>query len=331
MNVVSLCSCLFLFLLLPCSVFAHEVRPAYLELRQTGAETYDVLWKVPGSGDNLRLGLYVELPADCTDLTEPRASMVNNAFSERWTVKRAGGLTGGMINIAGLTSTMTDVLVRLESLDGTTQITRLTPSTPSFVVEASPGALAVARTYLVLGVEHILGGVDHLAFVLALLLIVGRRWGLLLKTITAFTVAHSITLALATLGFVHVPAAPVEAVIALSIMFVASEILHTRAGRPGLAARAPWVVAFTFGLLHGFGFAGALTEVGLPQNSIPLALLLFNVGVKIGQLVFVAVAVGFIAALSRLRLTWPKWAEAIPPYAIGSLAMFWVIQRIAAF
>ena len=168
-------------------------------------------------------------------------------------------------------------------------------------------------------------------FVLALLLIVGHHWGLLFKTITAFTMAHSITLALATLGFVHVPGAPVEAVIALSIMFVAAEILHTRSGYPGLTARAPWVVAFTFGLLHGFGFAGALAEVGLPQNAIPLALLLFNVGVEIGQLMFVAAAVVFITLLVRIPVKWPGWAGAIPPYAIGGMAMFWVIQRLVAY
>ena len=362
-SALSVISCsILLFLLFASSAFAHEVRPAYLELRQTGPETYAAVWKVPGQGENLRLGLYVELPAGCTNVTAPRASMANNAFTERWTVKRAGGLTGGTIHIAGLTATMTDVLVRMERLDGTTQVTRLTPSAPSFVVEAAPRALAVARTYLVLGVEHILLGVDHLLFVLGLLLIVGQRFGLLLKTITAFTLAHSITLALATLGFVHVPQAPVEAVIALSIMFVASEILRMRSagfsplqcstGRsvetsssatprrelkrtevraPSLTARAPWVVAFTFGLLHGFGFAGALSEVGLPQNSVPLALLLFNVGVEIGQLLFVAAAITFIAALSRVRITWPKWTEAIPPYAIGGCAAFWTIQRTLSF
>lgn len=310
---------------------AHEVRPAYLQLRQTGEETYDVLWKVPGRGENLRLGLYVELPAGCTNTTEPRVSMVNSAFTERWSIKSAGGLTGGTIRIAGLSATMTDVLVRLERLDGTTQMTRLTPFATSFVVKAAPRALAVAHAYLVLGIEHILGGVDHLLFVLALLLIVGRRGGLLIKTITAFTVAHSITLALATLGFVHVPQAPIEAIIALSIMFVASEIVHTRAGRPGLTARAPWVVAFTFGLLHGFGFASALSGIGLPQNSVPVALLLFNVGVEIGQLLFVTVVVVIIVAISRLRIRWPEWSEAIPPYSIGGCAAFWVIQRIAVF
>jgi HupE / UreJ protein len=365
-SALSVISCsILLFLLFVSSAFAHEVRPAYLELRQTGPGTYAALWKVPGQGENMRLGLYVELPAGCTNVTAPRASMANNAFTERWTVKRAGGLTGGTIHIAGLTATMTDVLVRMERLDGTTQVTRLTPSAPSFVVEAAPRALAVARTYLALGVEHILLGIDHLLFVLGLLLIVGQRWGLLLKTITAFTLAHSITLALATLGFVHVPQAPVEAVIALSIMFVASEILRmpsagfngfnplqgltgrsveasssatprrelkrTEVRAPSLTARAPWVVAFTFGLLHGFGFAGALSEVGLPQNSVPLALLFFNVGVEIGQLLFVAAAITFIAALGRVRITWPKWTEAIPPYAIGACAAFWTIQRTLFF
>jgi len=316
------------------SAFAHEVRPAYLELRQTGTETYDVLWKVPSKGDNLRLGLFVELPEGSSNVTEPRASMVSNAYSERWTVKRPGGLSGGIIHIAGLSSTMTDVLVRLERLDGSTQVTRLTPSAPSYVVEASPRATQVAVTYLNLGVEHILGGIDHLLFVLALLILVkGTRR--LIATVTAFTVAHSLTLAGATLGFVHVPGPPAEAAIALSIVFVATEIIHSRQGRVGLTERFPWIVAFTFGLLHGFGFASALSEVGLPQSAIPVALLFFNVGVEIGQLLFIA-AVFTVIMLAReinhrLRFSQPAWAWRIPPYAIGSLAMFWVIQRVTAF
>src|SRR6185503_3608776 len=194
-------------------VVAHEVRPAYLELRQTGPETYDALWKVPGRGEDLRLGLYVELPSACTNLTRPRGSMANNAFTERWTVKCAGGLIGGRIHIAGLNATNTDVLVRLERLDGTAQVTRLTPSVPSLVVEAAAGVVEVARTYVVLGVEHILTGIDHLLFVLALLIITRGGWKLL-KTVSAFTLSHSITLSAATLGFVHVPQRPVEAVIA---------------------------------------------------------------------------------------------------------------------
>jgi hydrogenase/urease accessory protein HupE len=334
-SVLSAISCVtLLLLLLASSAFAHEVRPAYLELRQTGLETYDALWKVPGLGENLRLGLYVELPAGCTNATEPRASMVNNAFSERRTVQCAGGLTGGKIHIAGLSATMTDVLVRLQRLDGTTQITRLTPSAPSFVVAAAPSALEVARTYLLLGVEHILGGVDHLLFVLALLILV-RGTRRLIATVTAFTIAHSLTLAAAALGFVHVPGPPVEAAIALSIVFVAAEIVRSRQSSAGLTERFPWLVAFTFGLLHGFGFASALNEVGLPQSAVPVALLFFNVGVEIGQLLFIASVFVVIAlwrqVTQRVAVTQPAWAWRVSPYVIGSISAFWVIQRIAAF
>ncbi len=322
------------------TVLAHEVRPAYLELRQTGTETYDALWKVPARGENLRLGLYVEFPSGTTNVTTPRTSMANDASTERWSVKRAGGFTGGKIHIAGLAATMTDVLVRIEKLDGTTQVTRLTPSSPSFVVAAAPGALEVTRTYLVLGVEHILFGIDHLLFVLALLILV-KGWRKLVGTITAFTVAHSLTLAAATLGFVHVPGKPVEAVIALSIVFVACEIVHRRQGRSGLTERWPWVVAFTFGLLHGFGFAGALSEVGLPQNAVPLALLFFNVGVELGQLFFIGVVMAAMVVPIRAAKKFsqsngePKaafaWSETFAAYAIGGVAAFWLIERTLSF
>ncbi len=235
---------------------------------------------------------------------------------------------------------MTDVLVRVENLDGTTQVTRVTPSSPLFVVAAAPSALEVCRTYLVLGVEHILFGVDHLLFVLALLILV-KGWRRLVGTITAFTVAHSITLAAATLGFVHVPSKPVEATIALSIVFVACEIVHRRSGRSGLTEAWPWIIAFSFGLLHGLGFASALREVGLPQNAVPLALLFFNVGVELGQLLFisfvmavVAVAVYAVRKLSQSKVT-PQsafaWSENVSAYAIGAVAAFWLIQRTLSF
>ena len=312
------------------TAWAHEVRPAYLEMRETAADTYDVLWKVPGRGDNLRLGLYVELPPGCTTVTEPRATMVNEAFAERWTVKRAGGLAGGTIHIAGLRATTTDVLVRLERLNGTTQVARLTPTAPSFVVAETPKPLEVAGAYTVLGVEHILSGIDHLLFVLALLIITRGGWKLV-KTVTAFTVSHSITLSLATLGYVHFPQRPVEAVIALSIVFVASEIVHTRAGRPSLTERAPWVVALLFGLVHGLGFAGGLSEAGLPDAHIPTALLFFSLGVETGHFLFIGAVLSLIALGRRIDIPVPRWAELIPPYAIGALAMFWVIQRITVF
>jgi hydrogenase/urease accessory protein HupE len=229
-----------------------------------------------------------------------------------------------------LEATLTDALVRVTFLDGSTWVQRLTPRQPASLIPARPSAWSVAGTYLALGVEHILTGIDHLLFVLALLLLTKGPWRLV-KTVTAFTVAHSVTLALATLGIVHVPSRPVEAVIALSIVFVAAEIVQARRGRAGLAARMPWIVAFIFGLLHGFGFAGTLSAIGLPEGQIPMALLFFNLGVEVGQLLFVAAVLALVAGARRIPMAWPRWAGLVPPYAIGSLAMFWVIQRVAAF
>ena len=328
----------FLFLAFAHMASAHEVRPAYLELRQTGPETYAALWKVPGLGENLRLGLYVELPAGCTNITAPHASMINNAYTERWSFRCEGGLTGRTIHITGLSSISTDVLVQIERLDGTTQVTRLTPSAPSFVVEAAPRALEVARTYSVLGVEHILTGIDHLLFILALLMITGGGWKLV-KTVTAFTISHSITLTLATLGYIHVPQKPVEATIALSIVFVAAEILRGQHGRVGITARAPWLVAFSFGLMHGLGFASGLSEAGLPAGHIPTALLFFSIGVETGHFLFIGVVLSLMAVGRQMLLRLgsssiyrpPSIIRLLPPYAIGTVAMFWVIQRVAAF
>lgn len=322
-------------LLLVCAVVstpvqAHEVRPAYLELRQTAADTYDVLWKVPARGENLRLGIYVHFPDDVKGLTAPTALMEDGAYLERWKVQRPGGLDGQTIKIGGLSATKIDVLARVERENGVNQTTRVTPDAPVFVVEATPSNWRVSATYLGLGVEHILLGIDHLLFVLTLVLLV-KEAKRLLGTITAFTVAHSLTLAAATLGFVHVPGPPVEACIALSIVFVAAEIIRGRLGQPGLTARAPWVVAFSFGLLHGLGFAGALSEVGLPQQAIPLALLFFNVGVELGQLAFIGVVLGIMAGIDRLPVRSPAWGWRLAPYSIGAVAMFWVIQRTTLF
>ena len=325
------CSCLILFLVsLSSAAFAHEVRPAYLALRQTALDVYDVLWKVPGLGDNRRLGLNVEMPGGCTSVTLPRASNVNGAFTERWTMRCPGGLTGSPIRIAGLSATQTDALVRVERLDGSLQVTRLTPASDSFVVEAVPSLTQLMRSYVGLGIEHIIFGVDHLLFVLGLLLLV-RGTLPLLKTITAFTIAHSITLSLAVLGVVHVPPPPVEAAIALSILFVGTELVKQQRGEAGLAQQYPWLVAGAFGLLHGLGFAGALTRIGIPQGEIPLALLMFNIGVELGQLAFVAVVIGLIRSLHGRGIRWPDWSPLVPGYVIGTSAAFWLFQRVASF
>ena len=306
---------------------AHEVRPGYLHVKQVDTETYDVLWRVPARGE-LRMSLYARLPESCRTRGEVRAWQQGGAFIERWVSDCPDGLTGQEIRIDGLSATMTDVLARYERMDGTVQVERLTPSSYSFTVTDSDSWQQVARAYTALGVEHILLGVDHLLFVLALLMIVAN-WRKLIATVTAFTAAHSMTLAAATLGWVHVPQSPVEAVIALSILFVAVEIVHWRQGRPGITRQKPWLVAFTFGLLHGFGFAGALTEIGLPEHAIPLALLFFNVGVEAGQLLFISAV--FLVWSILQKFSWPAWAWRIPVYGIGGMAAFWTIERIARF
>jgi hydrogenase/urease accessory protein HupE len=313
-----------------CIAHADEFRPAYLEIRPAGAETYDLLWKVPAPGGDRRLALYVRLPPGGSDVTEPRAGFVGAAHIERRRIHQPGGLEGRTIAIDGLAGSGAEVLARVERDDGTAQVIRLLPSRTTFEVEASTGKLEVARTYVLLGIEHILLGVDHLLFVLALLIIV-RGGTRILLTVTAFTVAHSITLVAATLGWLALPGAPVEATIALSIAFLAREIAMTRRGKTGLTERMPWLVAFVFGLLHGLGFAGALAEIGLPQNAIPLALLCFNVGVEAGQLLFVGAVLG-VAWIARNGIAGRRpMLDAIASYAIGGVASFWMIERVAAF
>ncbi len=308
---------------------AHEVRPGYLEIRQTETETFDVLWKVPARG-RLKLAIYARLPDNCVPLSAVVSTKGGGAFTDRWTVTCPGGLSGGTIVIDGLSGTLTDVLARIERLDGSSQVFRLSPDAPSVVVGAAPGWQQIAGTYLGLGVEHILSGIDHLLFVLALLLLV-KGWRRLVATVTAFTVAHSLTLAAATLGFVHVPQRPVEAVIALSIVFVAAELVRLGSGQVNLTQRWPWAIAFTFGLLHGFGFAGALSEIGLPEQSIPLALLFFNVGVELGQLLFIAGVMVLGVLVKRIAVPVPTWAPQLPAYGIGAVAAFWTIERVAGF
>jgi len=317
-------------LALPALVSADVFRPAYLEITELEDAHYELFWKVPSLGGGTRLAAYVRLPEAAVVTREPRTVEVGGAWNERWQIHVPGGLVGEEIAIEGNAVGVTDVIARVVRLDGSSQVERLPIERPRFTVEPPQGHGEVAWSYLVLGVEHILGGIDHLLFVLALLLIVrgGRR---ILATVTAFTVAHSITLVAATLGWVHVPGPPVEAVIALSIAFVAMETLHGLDGHPGLTARAPWIVAFSFGLLHGFGFAGALQEVGLPQNAIPTALLMFNVGVEIGQLIFVAAFLALRAAWNHALAAPPAWATRATAYGIGTVAMYWVIERTLAF
>jgi hydrogenase/urease accessory protein HupE len=314
---------------------AHESRPGFLELRETGPETYSFLWKKP-SGGEIEIYIAPIIPKECRLATSGQQQLTPGALIVRGTLRCEGGIQGKTVAIDGLESTITDVIVRVHHADGRLESHLLKPVNPSVTLGARTSGLERASGYVRLGVEHILLGVDHLLFVLGLLLIVssapssdgagGDRW-MLLKTITSFTVAHSITLAIATLGYASAPIPPLNAAIALSILFLGPEIVRKWRGQTSFTIRHPWVVAFAFGLLHGFGFASGLTTMGLPQAEIPLALLLFNVGVEIGQVFFVAMIVALERAFRTLEIRWPRLVEALPGYAVGSLGAYWAIQR----
>ena len=308
---------------------AHEIRPAYLQLDETAPAQFSVLWKVPATGDR-RLALYVRFPTDCQSLGEPAGSIDGGAYFERWKMSCDGGLKGRSVAVDGLRTSMTDVLARISWADGTTEVARLTPEHPTLILKGAQSILQVAWTYFGLGVEHILGGVDHLLFVLALMLLIRERW-MLFKTITAFTLAHSITLAGATMGYFSLPQKPVEATIALSIAFVASELVKMKPGQRRLSEAYPWAVAFSFGLLHGFGFAGALKEIGLPQRDVPMALLTFNLGVEAGQLMFVGAVLLIYAALKNVSTLPLSKARVAAAYLIGTIAIGWFLERAASF
>lgn len=303
---------------------AHELRPGFLEITETQPGNYDVRFKVPARGD-FRLRLSPRFPASCANVGRMTAERSGHAFVDRYTMACGSPLTGQDVSIDGLARTFTDVIARVTLSDGSVQTGRLTPDLPSFQIIAAPTALQTAETYFLLGMQHILLGLDHLLFVLALLLII-RSPSALVKTITAFTIAHSITLTFAALGWASAPQPPVEAVVALSIVFAAAEGLH---GRSDMKRGAPWVMAFGFGLLHGFGFGGALQEIGLPQSDVPLALFAFNVGVEAGQLIFVTAILGLVASLDRLlAIKFPRLRD-IAAYGIGSIAATWFFQRLA--
>ncbi len=315
---------------------AHALDPGYLNIQNLGGDSWRVFWRKPAV-KGVPMQIDAILPANCQPGDGGQARFDGAAYVAQWVAQCPGGLAGAPITISGLEATQTEVLVRIEDADATTLTVRLTPGEVSFVVPEDLSTGQVFTTYLGLGFTHILEGIDHLLFVFALLVLI-QSPGRLIGAITAFTVAHSITLALATLGVLRVPSPPVEAAIALSIVLLAVEIL--RRGKPGqqLTANYPWIISFSFGLLHGLGFAGALAQIGLPDGDIPMALLAFNLGVEAGQLSFVA-AVLLIFGLARLvgpRLVEGLRAPGTPGstvmgYAIGALSVYWLVERVAAF
>ena len=305
---------------------AHESQPGMLELRQVDKNRYEVLWRVPiyfGRPHPARL----ELPQDWKTVVPPTMrQLTDSQLFRRVVTVDSKGVEGRVVRFPGLENTITDVFVRLNRLDGTTMSAVVRPSKPFAQLRGERTWYKTAGEYVALGLHHILQGIDHLLFVLGLLLIVTGRMTLL-KTVTAFTVAHSITLAIATLGFARAPLPPLNAAIALSILFLGPEIVRSWRGETSLTIRYPWVVAFLFGLLHGFGFASGLSTTGMPAGELPLALLFFNVGVELGQLVFVITALALVRSFTVLEVRWPRWVAALPGYTVGSLGAYWTIQR----
>lgn len=310
------------------TVHAHEIRPAYLELREHAQNTFRVLFKVPMRGDR-HLSIDPEFPEGTVVVVPVESRVSADALVRTWTIRTDGPLHGAALRLRGLETTMTDALVRIEFADGTSLARILQPSDPSLVVPQAKDLGALAATYLRFGVEHILLGTDHLLFVFGLLLIV-RSGRILLATITSFTVAHSITLGAAALGAGAPPSAPLEAAIALSILFLGPEIVRARRGETTLTLRFPFAVAFVFGLIHGFGFAGAISEAGLAGAELPPALLFFNLGVEAGQIAFVLACLGIRATAARIPVAWPPWILRLPGFAVGTFGAYWTIERTVA-
>lgn len=315
---------------------AHALDPGYLSLQQLSGDTWRVFWRKPTVG-SAPMAIDARLPDSCTPAVGEDTQFDGKAWVSQWMTTCTGGLAGGKIVIEGLDQTRTDVLVRIENSDASVVTARLTSDAPGYDVPQNLSSGQVFLSYLGLGFDHILDGWDHLLFVFALLVLIGspRR---LVAAITAFTVAHSITLAAASLGVISVPSPPVEAAIALSIVLLAVEILRRGIGRAHLMETYPWMVAFLFGLLHGLGFAGALSGIGLPQGDIPLALLGFNLGVEAGQLTFVVVVLTAYLVLRRLvpalahSLRAPRAAGTLAlGYAIGAVSTWWLAERVAGF
>jgi hydrogenase/urease accessory protein HupE len=316
----------------------HEVRPAYLQITEIEPQRFEVLWKQPVLADR-RLPIDAVLPSGCAPVAQRIPEHTGTALIQRW--ETACTLQAGQISISGLSATLTDALVRISYLNGDVISQILSASSPSLdLSDPAPGA----GSYFLLGIEHLLLGIDHILFVVGLVLFIRVPW-MLVKAVTAFTVAHSITLALSVLGLVKLPQGPVEAVIALSILFLARELMVPQARRSGLTQAAPWLMAFTFGLLHGFGFAGALTDIGLPRDQLAASLLLFNLGIEAGQLGIIAamLAAAWLAhRAANLPLRLEERLPLEPPLqerallerafttAMGCVAGFWTIDRILA-
>lgn len=307
---------------------ADELRPGYLEFTQTSASEWRLVWKSPLKG-GFTPATQPLLPESCKITGTPQREFANGNVVTTFGISCTDEVAGRSIGLGNFDTAQSDVLVRVAPLHRPVQALRLTPAEPRVLIRAKPDRWQVARTYFITGIDHIVFGYDHLLFVVALVLLLSGFWTVV-KAVTAFTVAHSLTLVGTTLGLVGLPQRPVESVIALSILFVAVEIIKRKPGEQRLSERAPWIVAFGFGLLHGFGFAGALQEIGLPESDVPTALVTFNLGVEAGQLAIVAATAAVLALLRKGSAPVQTISIKAATYAIGIIASFWFIERTFA-
>ena len=327
MSLARLAALLLLLVGMMAPAYADELRPGYLELTQKTQTQWHMVWKAPIKG-GLATNARPALPKFCSG-SAPRRELIASAVVAVSEVNCTAPLAGQRVGLIGLDASFTDALVRIAQLGRPVQAARLTADVPMTEVEARAARSQVAKTYFVLGVEHILTGYDHLLFVFSLVLLLMGGWKIA-KTVTAFTVAHSLTLIGTTLHLISVPRQPVEVCIALSIVFLAVEIVKAKPDMPRLSERIPWLVAFAFGLLHGFGFAGALAEIGLPEGEIPVALLTFNLGVETGQLLIVVCGLAVLGAIHHWAAVRFRVVQVCAAYGIGSVAAFWMIERAIA-
>lgn len=328
-----LSAAIILFFAFGSAAMADTLRPGYIELRQSTDTIWQLTWKAPMRG-GVRPETQPTLPGNCKLAGKPQREIKPLAVISRMQLECDGSLAGKQIGLSNFSGSITDIIVRYiplkTSVNGAApQVLRLTATQPVATIAQTAGRGQVAWSYFVIGIEHIVFGIDHLLFVLCLVLLIRGGW-MVVKTVTAFTLAHSITLAGTTLGWFGLPQQPVEVVIALSIVFLAVEIVKRKDGAPRLSERIPWLVAFLFGLLHGFGFAGALNEIGLPEGEVPTALLTFNLGVEAGQIAIVVVALAILSALRRIKPAAVRPATQCMTYAIGIVASVWLIERMFA-
>jgi hydrogenase/urease accessory protein HupE len=313
---------------------AHEVRPGYIEITEVARDSFDIVWKQPvrsaGANAVAGLGLRPVFPENCARLGDSRMRRLPGALVEKFSLTCYGGLFGQSVGVEGLQRTITDVLVQLALIEGGRYSLRLTADAP---VQTFSGGGTFLMAYFGLGVEHLVLGLDHILFVLGLVLLV-QGWRSLIWVITAFTVAHSLTLGISLLTTVQVSGPVVEAIIALSILFVAIELTRAPAARSLLASRYPQSVAFVFGLLHGFGFAGVLSNIGVPRDAALPALGLFNLGIEVGQLMIVAACLLFGTRLAHMlddnAAQYPRAvavSRQLPVLLLGGLSVYWLIDR----